>query len=99
MYATQHPWVDLYESLHDSPTPDAYTDLLEPWLAKHPDQRRWLLDFSARTNAHWTAATDEDLCRLYAAFRVASVLLLRFQHGRADGSDFAGPEISVDGYH
>jgi hypothetical protein len=98
MYVTQQPWVELCESLYEFPTPDAYTDLLEPWLSRHAEQRHWLLEFSRRTDAQWTAATDEDLCRLYAAFRVASTLLLRFQHGRADGSDFPGPEISVDGY-
>jgi hypothetical protein len=35
---------------------------------------------------------------LYAAFRVASVLLLRFQTGRADGTDYPGPAISVEGF-
>ena len=98
MYATQQPWIDLYEALHDRETADAYTNVLEPWLGQHPDERRWLSDLAARTDSNWNAATPEDLCRLYAAFRVASTLLLRFQHGRADGSDFAGPNITVEGH-
>jgi hypothetical protein len=39
---------------------------------------------------------DEDLCRLYTAFRVASLLLLRFQTDRAD--DYTGPSVTIEGY-
>ena len=98
MYPSQRPWIRLYDALHERDVVDAYTDVLEPWTEQHPDERRWLADFSRRTESSWTVATDEDLCRLYSVYRVTSTLLLRFQRGRADGSDYAGPTISVEGY-
>lgn len=49
MYASQRPWVDLYESLLGHCTSAAYTDLLAPWLDQNPDERRRRLDFTART--------------------------------------------------
>jgi hypothetical protein len=98
MYDSQTPWVELYDALEEHAADDPYTDVLEPWADQHPDERVWLSEFSQRTEASWKAATDEDLCRLYAAFRVTSTLLLRFQHGRADGTDYPGPSVSVAGY-
>ena len=98
MYGSQSPCVELYDALHERDVDDAYADVLEPWVEQHPDERRWLPDFSQRTEASWKAATDEDLCMLYAVFRVTSTLLLRFQHGRADGTDYPGPDVSVEGY-
>lgn len=98
MYGSQCRWVELFDSLHEYDGGDAYTDVLERWVPNHASETRWLADFPARTGACQTAATDEDLCRLYAAFRVASTLLLRFQAGRMDGADYSGPAISVEGY-
>ncbi len=40
----------------------------------------------------------EDLWRLYALGRVNEVLLLRFQRGRAEGTDWPGPKVSLDEY-
>jgi hypothetical protein len=98
MYGSQWPWVELYRTLHEYHGADAYADVLEQWPEQNADECRWLAEFSRRTGGCWSAATDEDLCRLYAAFRVASTLLLRFQVGRADGTDYPGPAISVEGY-
>jgi hypothetical protein len=98
MYGTQWPWVELFQTLHEYDGADAYSDVLEQWPAQHADECRWLADFSRRTQCCWDAATDEDLCRLYAVFRVTSTLLLRFQVGRADGTDYTGPAISLEGY-
>jgi hypothetical protein len=98
MYDSQKPWVELYDALHECGGVDAYAEILEPWVERHGEERRWLLDFSRRTEVAWKAATPDELCRLYAAFQVTSTLLLRFQHGRADGNDYAGPEISAEGY-
>lgn len=98
MYGSQYPWVELFRALHEYEGKDAYSDVLERWPEENPDECRWLVDFSLRSEGCWSAATDEDLCRLYAAFRVTSTLLLRFQVGRADGTDYPGPAISVEGY-
>jgi hypothetical protein len=98
MYSSQWPWVELFRTLHDYKGADAYSDLLEPWPKQHADECHWIAAFCRRTEGRWNAANDEDLCRLYAAFRVASTLLLRFQVGRADGTDYRGPAICVEGY-
>jgi hypothetical protein len=84
--------------LRDYGGADAYADLLERWPEQNADECRWLADWSQRTEGCWSAATGEDLCRLYAVFRVTSILLLRFQVGSADGTDYPGPAISVESY-
>jgi hypothetical protein len=99
MYGSQRPWVDLFRALHEYDGADVYTDVLERWPEQNAGECRWLAGFSRRTEGSWDTATEEDLCRLYAAFRVASTLLLRFQVGRADGTDYPGPAISVEGFH
>src|SRR5262245_24290058 len=81
MYATQAPWVTLYHQLMDYDGGDAYADVLAAWPAEHEDERRWLAELAARAGEDWGRDAGEDLCRLYAAFRVASALLLRFQEG------------------
>ncbi len=98
MYASQAPWVELYHALMDYDGADAYTDLLEMWPNQHPEECHWLATFATHGERRATETDDEDLCRLYAASRVTSILLLRFQTGRADGTDYAGPPISLDGY-
>jgi hypothetical protein len=98
MYGSQKPWVELYRTLLAYDGADAYSDLLETWPEQHVGECEWLADFSRRTGSCWDAAADQDLCRLYAAFRVTSTLLLRFQRGRADGTDYPGPAIGVEGY-
>lgn len=98
MYGSQWPWVELFRALLAYDGADAYSDVLERWPEQNADECCWLADFSRRTESRWGAASDEDLCRLYAVFRVASTLLLRFQVGRADGTDYPGPAISVEGY-
>lgn len=98
MFLSQQPWVELYTALLASKSVDVYEDLLEPWAEQHGDEARWLADLSRRMDASWSAADGEDLCRLYAVFRVTSTLLLRFQRGRADGTDYPGPRCSLEGY-
>ncbi|MGD1897751.1 MAG: hypothetical protein ACFB16_12460 [Phormidesmis sp.] len=97
MYSTQLPVVNLYHALLRYDGHDAYTDILESWPDDNPDELCWVTEFERRTNDNWSAATDEDLCRLYALFRVTSILLLRFQSGRADGTDYPGPITEVKG--
>jgi hypothetical protein len=97
MYDTQLPFVDLYRALIEYDGDDAYADVLESWPDDNPDELRWIADFEHRTNDNWSAASNEDVCRLYTLFRVTSVMLLRFQTGRADGSDYQGPAIQIEG--
>ncbi|WP_257387277.1 hypothetical protein [Tahibacter caeni] len=100
MYSSQYPWVELYRALLDlsDSDGDAYPTLLQPWLAQQAEEARWPPAFARRTQRDWAAASSEDLCRLYAMFRVTSLLLLRFQHGRAGTSDYAGPPITAAGF-
>lgn len=95
MYESQTPWVALYHQLMDCDGGDVYADILAPWVEAHADERRWLAEVAVRTREDWGGDAGEDLCRLYAASRVASVLLLRFQEG---DRDWEGPPTTVDGY-
>lgn len=95
MYGTQFHWRELFETLPVGCADDYYVQVLEPWLAEHDEQRLWPSRFDVLTRNDWYAATDEDLCVLYAISRVTSKLLLRFQTGRADGSDYQGPNVSL----
>ena len=97
MYGCQYPWYELDLSLANYDGADAYTDVLEPWAARSTEERKNLARLATEL-ASPAAMADEDVCYLYACFRVASRLLLRFQEGRADGTDYAGPAISIEGY-
>ncbi len=98
MYGVQAPWVELFRTLHQDEWSDSCDDVLERWLERHPAERRWLDEFKHRTNNDWFVVSNEDLCRLYAIYRVTSTLLLCFQTGRADGMDWPGPAMTVDGF-
>ncbi len=98
MYNSQLPIIDLYDSIHEYQGEDIYTDLLEEWLGRNIEECDWVNEFRARTSGDWATATNEDLCRLYAFYRVTSLLLLRFQSGRADGTDYPGPAIEIEGF-
>lgn len=96
MYGTQLPVVDLYRALAEYTGDDAYADVLESWPDDNPDELDWIADFERRTNDNWSAATDEDECRLYSLNRVISLLLLRFQTGRDDGTEYQGPATQIE---
>lgn len=98
MLPSQVSWVELYYSLCGYDGLDAYSDVLARWLRCHPEETRWLEAFSRRTDGSWPTANGDELCRLYAVSRVTSTLLLRFQTGRADGTDFPGPAIGVEDF-
>jgi len=95
MYRSQWPWFKLYKALLEYDGSDAYADVLEPWPQRNLEECAWLAEFAQRPDR---AADHEDLCRLYAAWRVTSILLLRFQSGRAAGSHYPGPAISPEGF-
>lgn len=97
-YQSQLPWIELFEAISRYRGADVYEGLLESWPGGHRGEVEWLSDFRRRAGDGVGDAADEDLCRLYAISRVATQLLLRFQSGRADGTDYPGPEILVEGY-
>lgn len=78
MYATQSPYVELYEALVTSETPEARATVMSRWLVDHADERVWLESQSAAV-ATVPACDYEDLCRLYALSRVNDLLLLGLQ--------------------
>lgn len=98
MYHSQYPWVELYSALLEYDGKDAHADILVPWVMCNPGERRWLAEFASRDGGHEAEASVEERCRLYAASRVTSILLLRFQEDRGYGGGYAGPPISPEGF-
>ncbi len=96
MYTSQQPWVDLFHTILGFQGRNIFTEILSAWSQQNFREVEWLQEFVQRRNANWPYASDEDLCRLYAIFRVTSILLLRFQSVRTDGSDYLGPLITID---
>lgn len=50
-------------------------DIVLPWCEREVKERAWLAAFGGRTGDPIPAATNEDLCRLYALSRVRDLLL------------------------
>jgi len=96
MYTSQAPWRDLYQTISHYQERSVFSGVLSQWTHANAAEVDWLQDFRQRSNVDWSSASTEDLCRLYAIFRVTSSLLLRFQSGRADGTNYPGPLITVD---
>lgn len=96
MYHSQWEWFQLYEAILAYEGEKVFSDLLEPWTVQHAEELHWLAEFAARPSGKtFPAASGEDRCRLYAPFRVASILLLRFQSPRKPGEDWPGPPITL----
>lgn len=93
MYACQYEWRQLFDALLTYEGADAWADVLAPWSVSPAGEgeRRWLAEYGRRAPDSAAAAEDEDVCRLYAASRVASVLLLTLQGG-------GGPRVTADAY-
>jgi hypothetical protein len=98
MYGSQAPYREVHDALLEYSGSEAYGDVLVPWLRANKDECHWLKEFSSRSESFPAEATPEELCRLYALSRVIETLLLRFQQGRCDSSDWPGPAISMDEY-
>lgn len=98
MFGSQLPLVELFSALCRHRGRDAYADELLPWLNSNTEQIVWLEELCQRSMNDWGNATCEDICRLYALSRVTSIMLLRFQSGRADGTDYLGPSLSIDDF-
>jgi hypothetical protein len=85
----------LYHFLLEYTGTETYSDVLLPWLNANPDEAIWIREFGSRQGKPFPVAGAEDLYRLYALSRVFELLLLRFQKGHADASDWPGPALSA----
>jgi hypothetical protein len=98
MYSTQVPFVQLFEAVASYRGSGVYSQVLLPQGSFIVQISTWLDDFRHRTKTDWSLATAEDLSCLYALSRLTSLLLLRFQKVRADGTDYLGPEITIEDF-
>lgn len=104
MHTCQAPYRQLYKDLLDFSRASAYQSLLAPWVKSHGEELDWLRAFGKQAAGPFTGApsypqaTIEDRWRLYALSRVNQLLLLRFQQGNADQSDYEGPPLSAAEY-
>ena len=98
MDSEQGDFRELYASLIEYEGGSAYRDVLAPWVEANTGELDWLRSFASRSRTPVPVAEPEDLWGLYALGRVNEILLLRFEHGRADENDWPGPEISLDEY-
>lgn len=89
---------ELHKAIHSFNASSLYSQLLTPWVTAHPEVRGWLLSFAARPGLPVPTATPEELWELYALSRVSQTLLLRFQSGRPDGTDWPGPSLTISEY-
>lgn len=88
----------LFFALHEYRGSEIGRDILEPWLEASEHQIAWLKSFGDRKGDPIPPATNEELWDLYALGRANEVMLLRFQQGRADGTDWQGPPIAPPDY-
>ncbi|WP_437757186.1 hypothetical protein [Sorangium sp. So ce1389] len=98
MHVAQAIYRELHGALLGYEGGSLYADVLAPWIEANAGERSWLRSFVSRRGSPVPVAESEDLWRLYALSRVNQVLLLRFQRGSADGSDWPGPPVSPDEY-
>jgi hypothetical protein len=98
MDSSQADYRELFESIHAKHERPLYWYLLAPWIESHTTELDWIRSFGNRKGEPFPSADIEDLWRLYALGRINETLLLRFQQGRANGSDWAGPQLSADEY-
>lgn len=86
----------LHDELLEYEGQTAFVDVLSPWIEKNPAEVELLRSIRLRTARPIPEVSEDELWLLYAASRVFELLVLRFQSGRADGSDWPGPVISED---
>ncbi|HKA06920.1 MAG TPA: hypothetical protein VKD71_06650 [Gemmataceae bacterium] len=98
MHSAQADFRELFDLIHGKHSRPVYWYVIAPWVESHANEREWLRSFASRRGSPIPQADVEDLWRLYALGRVNETLLLGFQHGRADGTDWPGPKISPDEY-
>lgn len=95
MYQTQLPFVELFRSVTEYGDGDLYTDVLAPWVASNEPTCQWIRDFREKTDGDWALAEVEDLCRLYALFRVTSALIDRVFSGGSSACRYDAPDRRI----
>lgn len=98
MHSSQADYRELYNLILGEDSREPYWHIIAPWVESHAGEREWLQSFASRRGDPIPQADIEELWRLYALSRVNELLLLGFQHGRADGSGWPGPKLSADEY-
>lgn len=89
---------ELYRSLLEYEGTATYTDVLQPWIFRNRAEAHWIRAFGSRQGCPFPEADADDLFRLYALSRVCETLILGFQKGQADGSDWPGPVLTTAEY-
>lgn len=98
MHSSRANYRELYDSILAEERQSIYWLTIAPWVESHPEAREWLLEFASRRGNPIPPADIDDLHHLYALSRINEIFLLGFQRGRADGTDWPGPGISLDEY-
>lgn len=74
----------------------AFVDVLIPWIEESFPEIERLRSIRLRAGRPIPNVSEDERWLLYAASRVFELLVLRFQSGRADGTEWPGPAISED---
>jgi hypothetical protein len=98
LHSSQADYRELFDLIHGKHSRPLYWYAMAPWIESHAGELEWLRSFASRAGSPIPQADVEELWRLYALSRVNETLLLGFQHGQADGTDWPGPKISPDDY-
>lgn len=96
MHTYQLPYRELYDRMLRYEGASLFSDLVEPWLRRQDDERRWLEEFAARPGDPVPPTTVEESWRLYALSRISDLLLLSFASpgaARADSGRLARVEL------
>lgn len=89
---------ELYHALLEYEGTATYADVLQPWVTSNGEEARWIRAFGTRRGSPIPEADSDDLFRLYALSRVCETLILGFQKGQADGSNWPGPVLTTAQY-
>ena len=98
MHESQATYRRLWESILTYDQVSPYWEILVPWVEVNAGERDWLSSVASRPGSPIPHLDLEEPWRLYALGRVNQELLVRFQRGRADGTDWPGPPLSLDEY-
>lgn len=89
-----------FRSLHDAllqyEGEMAFAEVLMPWARQHIAAIDGLKSFREKVSDGIPQAGEDELLTLYAASRVFELLVLGFQNGQADGSEWRGPAVTAD---
>jgi hypothetical protein len=87
MYASQLPYVQLFDRMVSYDGPWLYADVVRPWALQQDGERAWLQELAGRRGNPIPEASIEEISRLYAMSRISDLLLLSFAPWGADSAD------------